>query len=299
MSAHRLLLDVSSLMYRAFFAMGDTVATKDGRPIGAVHGYLDMVARLIAKRRPTEIVHCYDHEWRPTARTDMYPGYKANRPPEPEGLPAQFELLRRVLDLTGMTEAQTVGWEAEDAMAAFCVEAHADDLIEMVSGDRDLIQLVRDPTVKLLYTVRGVSDLLEFDEAGVIAKYGVPPQRYIDFAILRGDPSDALPGVRGVGEKTALALVLAYPDMDAMLAAAAAAPTDGPLAKPALRSKLLDARDYVGIMQELVPAKWDAPLEIWGGERDDGALQELADELGIRGPLQRLVAALDAGPSEN
>lgn len=295
MSAHRLLLDVSSLMYRAFFAMGDTLATKDGRQIGAVHGYIDMVARLIAKRRPTEVVHCYDHEWRPTARTDMYPGYKANRPPEPEGLPAQFELLRRVLDLTGMTEAQTVGWEAEDAMAAFCAEAHEDDLIEMVSGDRDLIQLVRDPTVKLLYTVRGVSDLLEFDEAGVIAKYGVPPQRYVDFAILRGDPSDALPGVRGVGEKTALALVLAYPDLEAMLDAAAGEPADGPLARPALRSKLLDSRDYVGIMQELVPAKWDAPLEIWGGERDDEALQELADELGIRGPLQRLLAALDAG----
>ncbi|MCJ7832517.1 MAG: flap endonuclease [Actinobacteria bacterium] len=299
MSAQRLLLDVSSLMYRAFFAMGDTMSTPDGKPIGAVHGYLDMVARLIAKRRPSEIVHCYDHEWRPTERTDMYPGYKANRPPEPEGLPEQFVLLRRVLDLTGMTEAQTLGWEAEDAMAAFCAEAHEDDRIEMVSGDRDLIQLVRDPVVKLLYTVRGVSDLRDFDEAGVSAKYGVPPQRYIDFAILRGDPSDALPGVKGVGEKTALALVLAYPDLGAMLDAAATEPIDGPLSKPSLRTKLLDARDYIVIMLELVPAKWDAPLEIWGGDRDDAALQELADELGIRGPVQRLLAALDTGPIGN
>ena len=296
--SHRLLLDVSSLMYRAYFAMGDTAATKDGRKIGAVHGYLDMVARLVAKRRPDEVVHCYDHEWRPITRTDMYPGYKSNRPPEPEGLPEQFELLRRVLDLTGMTEAQTVGWEAEDAMAAFCAEAHDADLIEMVSGDRDLIQLVRDPAVKLLYTVRGVSDLLELDETGVVAKYGIRPQRYIDFAILRGDPSDALPGVKGVGEKTALALVLAYPDLVSMLDAAEAAPEDGPLSKPSLRTKLLDSRDYIGVMQELVPAKWDAPLEIWGGERDDVALQDLADELGTRGPVQRLLAALDAGTAE-
>jgi 5'-3' exonuclease len=227
----------------------------------------------------------------------MYPGYKANRPPEPEGLAAQFEMLRKVLDLTGMTEAQTVGWEAEDAMAAFCAEAHDEDLIEMVSGDRDLIQLVRDPAVKLLYTVRGVSDLRELDEAGVVAKYGIRPQRYIDFAILRGDPSDSLPGVKGVGEKTALALVLAYPDLDSILAAAEAAPEEGPLSKPALRTKLLDARDYIDVMLKLVPARWDAPLEIWGGERDDTALQELADELGTRGPVQRLLAALDAGPA--
>jgi DNA polymerase-1 len=113
---HRLLLDVSSMMYRAFFAMGETVAAHDGRPTGALHGYLDMVARLIVSRRPDEVVHAYDHDWRPVARTDIYAAYKANRPADPEALPAQFELLRTVLDLTGMTQVQTHGWEAEDCL---------------------------------------------------------------------------------------------------------------------------------------------------------------------------------------
>jgi len=294
--AHRLLLDVSSLTYRAFFAMGETAFTQDAKPSGAVHGYLDMVARLVRKRKPTEVVHCYDHEWRPTSRTDMYPTYKANRPPDPETLPPQFDMLRRVLDLTGMTQAQTQGWEAEDAISAFCVEARETDLIEIVSGDRDLIQLVRDPVVKLLFTVRGVSELREFDEAGVMDKYGIPASRYCEFAILRGDPSDGLPGVKGVGEKTARALVQTYASIEEILEdASREQPAPGPLAaKPALRAKLLESADYIATMQRLVPVNWEAPLDLWGDERDDVALQDLANELGIRGPVQRLLAAMDS-----
>jgi 5'-3' exonuclease len=297
--AHRLLLDVSSLTYRAFFAMGETAVTRGGKPSGAVHGYLDMVARLVRKRKPTEVVHCYDHEWRPTSRTDMYPAYKANRPPDPETLPPQFEMLRRVLELTGMTQAQTEGWEAEDAISAFCVEARETDLIEIVSGDRDLIQLVRDPVVKLLFTVRGVSELLEFDEAGVMDKYGIPAARYCEFAILRGDPSDGLPGVKGVGEKTARALVQTYSSIEEILEdAATPRPRAGPLAaKPALRTKLVESADYIATMQRLVPVNWEAPLDLWGGERDDAALHDLANELGIRGPVQRLLAAMDSTAS--
>lgn len=296
---HRLLLDVSSLMYRAFFAMGETSSTQEGMPSGALHGYLDMVATLVRKRRPDEVVHCYDHEWRPSSRTDMYPTYKANRPPDPETLPPQFEMLRRALDLTGMTQAQTKGWEAEDAISAFCVEARETDLIEIVSGDRDLIQLVRDPVVKLLFTVRGVSELLVFDEAGVLDKYGIPAARYCEFAILRGDPSDGLPGVKGVGEKTARALVQAYTSIEEMLGdAAEEQPRPGPLAaKPALREKLLGSADYIATMQRLVPVNWEAPLDLWGGERDDDALRQLADELGARGPVQRLLAAMDSAAS--
>src|SRR2546429_1932172 len=221
--AHRLLLDVSSMMYRAFFALREPgVFTRDGRPIAAVHGYLDMVTKLTVDRSPDEVVHVYDHDWRPVARTDIYPAYKGNRLPDPEDLPPQFVLLRQVLDATGMLQAQTEGWEAEDAIGAFCLDAREDDRIEIVSGDRDLIQVVRDPVVKLLFTVRGVSELLELDEAAVLAKYEVPASRYGEFAILRGDPSDGLPGVRGVGAKTARDLVLAYPSLDAMLEAAAA-----------------------------------------------------------------------------
>ena len=293
---HRLLLDVSSLMYRAFFAMGDTVAAPDGRPIGAVHGYLEMVTRLVVGRRPDEVVHAFDHDWRPVARTAIYPGYKANRAPDPGGLPPQFELLRDVLDLTGMLQAQTRGWEAEDAIGAFCEDSRDSDRIEVVSGDRDVIQLVRDPVVKLLYTVRGVSELIEFDEATVLERYGVPAGRYTEFAILRGDPSDGLPGVRGVGAKTAQALVAAYPSLDDMLADAAGdAPREGPLkGKPALRARMREASEYIAAMQRIVPVNATAPLDLWSGERDDAAARALADELGVRGPMQRLLAALDS-----
>jgi 5'-3' exonuclease len=292
---HRVLLDVSSLMYRAHFAMRDGVRTQGGRSVGALHGYLDMVARLVVDRRPDEVVHAYDHEWRPVARTDLYAGYKANRPPDPEGLPEQFSMLRQVLDLTGMPQAQTRGWEAEDAIGAICAAADATDRIEIVSGDRDLIQLVHDPVVRLLYTLRGVSDLLEFDEAEVMERYGVPASRYAEFAILRGDPSDDLPGVRGVGEKTARALVQTYASLDELLAdAATAEPRPGPLrGKPALRARLRESVEYVAAMQRLVPINATPPLDRWQGERDDAGLEQLADELAIRGPVRRLRAALD------
>jgi 5'-3' exonuclease len=293
---HRLLLDVSSMMYRAHFAMGELVASPAGRRVGAVYGYLDMVARLVTSRHPDEVVHAYDHEWRPVARTDLYAGYKSTRTPDPEGLPEQFTMLRQVLDLTGMPQAQTRGWEAEDAIAALCAEAGAKDRLEIVSGDRDLIQLVRDPVVKLLFTVRGVTELLELDEAAVIERYGVPPDRYAEFAILRGDPSDDLPGVRGVGEKTARALIQTYGSLDELLAdAAAPEPGPGPLkGKPALRARLRESVDYIEAMKRLVPVNAEPPLDRWVGERDDAGLSELADELGVRGPAGRLRAALDS-----
>jgi 5'-3' exonuclease len=190
-----------------------------------------------------------------------------------------------------MLQAETKNWEAEDAIGAFCLDAAPDDRIEIVSGDRDLIQLVRDPVVKLLFTVRGVSELLELDEKGVLDKYGVPASRYAEFAILRGDPSDGLPGVRGVGEKTARTLVQAYPSIKTMLKAAE---EEDPSIKRAVRAELRAARGYLATMQELVPVNAIAPLSLWAGERDDEALNALATTLGSTGPVRRLVAALDA-----
>ena len=293
---HRLLLDVSSLGYRAYFGLRDLVRAPDGTSVGTVFGYLDMVTKLVVSRRPDEVVHVYDHDWRPTMRTQLYAGYKGNRPPEPEGLPEQFALLRRVLDLTGMRQAEAPGWEAEDAIGGLCKDAGNDDRFEMVSGDRDLIQLVRDPSVRLLFTVRGVSELLELDEAAVLAKYGVPASRYAEFAILRGDPSDALPGVTGVGEKTARALIEVYGSLDELLDDASSdEPKAGPLrGKPALRARLREARDYLSAMRRLVPIETDTALEVWSGQRDDAALRMLADEHGFRGPVVRLLAALDS-----
>ena len=280
------------MFYRAYFAMREPgVFTADGRAVGALHGYFDMVTKLIVDRRPDEVVHVYDHDWRPVARTDIYAGYKAARPPEPEDLTLQFALLRELLDKTGMLQAQTEGWEAEDAIGAFCIEATDEDRIDIVSGDRDLIQLVRDPVVRLLFTLRGVSELGVYDEAGVLEKYGVPASRYAEFAILRGDPSDGLPGVKGVGAKTAKELVDKFPSIDAMVEAAEA--SRGGL-KPALRARLIDAKAYLADMERLVPVNATAPLSLWAGERDDDGLLDEAGELSLRGPLQRLLAALSS-----
>jgi 5'-3' exonuclease len=280
------------MFYRAYFAMREPgVFAKDGRSVSALHGYLDMVTKLVVDRRPDEVVHVYDHDWRPVARTDIYAGYQAARPEEPKELTIQFVLLREILDRTGMLQAQTENWEAEDAIGAFCVEAGDEDRIEIISGDRDLIQLVRDPVVKLLFTLRGVSELLELDEAGVLAKYEVPASRYAEFAILRGDPSDDLPGVRGVGAKTAKDLVLAYPSIEAMLEAAEAGQMT---IKPGVRAKLVESREYLDAMQRIVPVNATAPLSIWAGDRDETAATDLAAELGVKGPAQRLLAALSA-----
>ena len=296
---HRVLLDVSSLMYRAFFAMGDTERAPDGRPIGAVHGYLDMVARLMQSRRPDEVVHAYDHEWRPVARTDLYAGYKANRPPDPEGLPEQFVLLREVLDLTGMLQAQSpgLGGRGRDRRA-LRGRRRGRPRREVVSGDRDLIQLVRDPVVKLLYTVRGVSaSCSSSTRRASWRSTACPRARYAEFAILRGDPSDGLPGVQGVGEKTARALVQTYGSIEEMLEDAPSdEPQPGPMkGKPALRARLLRCRATTStMMRQIVPVNVDAPLERWQGERDDEALGALAEELGLRGPVKRVLAAMDS-----
>src|SRR5207245_10436810 len=169
--------------------------------------------------------------------------------------------------------------EGEDAIGAICVQSSNGMRVDVVTGDRDLIQLVRDPDVRVLFTVRGVTDLRQLDDAGVRAKYGVPASRYADFAILRGDPSDGLPGVRGVGEKTARSLVNAYPDLGALVQDATSKALPGPpLRKPlSLRPAIRDAAPYIATMLEVVPIRIDLDVRIRRESRDDGRLDELAD----------------------
>lgn len=295
---HRLLLDTSSLFYRAFFAVPATITDGQGRPVNAVRGYLDMTARLIRARDPDEVVHVYDDDWRPADRVAAYPGYKAARPPEPPEITEQLRLLREVLDLVAMAQASAPGWEAEDAIGTLCARAGERDRVEVVTGDRDLIQLVRDPTVRVLFTRRGVSELDQLDEGAVRARYGVPPQRYADLAILRGDPSDGLPGVPGVGPKTALALVTAYPDLDDMLEDARAdRARPGPLrGAPGLKARLRGAARYLESMRQVVPIRTDLDLAEWRGRPDAKRLERLAERRAIADPVRRLREALDAQP---
>ena len=177
--AHRLLLDTSSLLYRAFFGLPTGIKDPSGRAVNAVHGYLDMTARLYASRKPDSLTHVYDDVFVPASRAEAYPPYKAHRPEDPPELPPQFDLLEEALAALGQERAHATGWEADDAIAALAHSAAPGDLIEIVTGDRDLLQLVRDdgPTVRVLFTVKGVTDLATFDEAAVLAKYGVPASR--------------------------------------------------------------------------------------------------------------------------
>jgi 5'-3' exonuclease len=294
--SRRILLDTSSMMYRAFFSVPQSIVDAEGRPVNAAHGYLDMTARLVEAREPDRVEHVYDADWRPAPRVAAYEGYKAARPPDPEPLPGQFDVVRDVLEALGEPQAEAPGWEAEDAIGALAAAAPKRDRIDIVTGDRDLIQLVRDPAVRVLFTVKGVSDLRILDEAGVEERFGVPASRYIEFAVLRGDPSDGLPGVRGVGEKTARALVQAYPGIDEMLEDAARPnPRHRPLkGSPQLRAKLRDAEGYLATMRDVVPIRTDVEVRTWSSPRDDERLEDLAQRHRLTGPIGRLRTALDS-----
>ncbi|HWH33294.1 MAG TPA: 5'-3' exonuclease [Egibacteraceae bacterium] len=287
--AHRMLLDTSSLFYRAYFALPTSIKAPDGTPVNALRGYLDMTARLLHNHRPDEVLHVRDDEECPAPRLAAFPAYKQHRPPMPEGLPEQFALLWPLLAALGMDMVDSAGWEADDAIGTLCAQAAPGDRVDVVTGDRDLIQLVRDadPPVRLLFTLKGVSELGVFDEAAVRAKYGMPAARYAEFATLRGDPSDGLPGVKGVGEKTALQLVTAYPSLEGLYADLLSQP-------PGLARKLSDARDYVTAMRDVVPVRRDVALRRAPGTRDDARLDELAAAWNLEAPLRRLREVLDA-----
>jgi len=283
---YTLLLDTSSLTYRAFFALPASITDDAGQPVNALRGYLDMTARLVTDHRPDDVLHVFDADWRPAGRVAAYPDYKGARAPDPDGLPEQFPMLRDLLHTMGQTCVEAPGWEADDALAVLCAGVEAPDRIDIVTGDRDLIQLVRDPVIRVLYTLRGVSELRVFDAAEVQARYKVPPQRYIDFAILRGDPSDGLPGVPGIGEKTAQRLVAAYDTLDALIA-------DADAQTPRMAERLRASGEYVAAMRAVVPLRDDVELRRVEGVRDDARADELAATHSIEGPVGRLRAAID------
>lgn len=290
---YTVLLDTSSLMYRAFFALPTTLTGMDGVPINAIHGYLDMTGRLWRDLQPNNVVHVYDHDWRPAPRVTLYPGYKADRPDDPPELPPQFDLLRHVLDALGAEQAEAEGWEADDAIGALCAQADAGERIDVVTGDRDLLQLVHDSNhsggplkaaIRVSITVKGVGEMATFDEQAVIDKYGIPPHRYVDFAILRGDPSDGLPGVKGIGEKTARALIERYPSLEALLADAASQ-------TPRLATNLRDATQYIAAMQQVVPVRTDVAVQRHAPTPQEDRLDELGERHKLAGAFRRLRAS--------
>jgi len=252
-----LLLDAASLLYRAYHSVPELRAP-DGTKVHAAMGFLNYVSRLLPDRRPGRFYAALDNDWRPAFRVEALPTYKTHRlagpddPPDDVGL--QFPILLQIFDAIGLSYAEAEGYEAEDVIATLA--ARTDERVEIVTGDRDLFAIVRDPRVKVLYTLRGVSDLAEVDEAWIANKYGIPGDRYLDYALLRGDPSDGLPGVAGIGEKTASALLRRYGSLDVALAA--------PDLDPAVRLKLKRSAEYLDAARRVVAPVAEVPIR--GGD---------------------------------
>jgi 5'-3' exonuclease len=286
-----LLIDGSSLAYRAYHAI-PTILAPDGKTeTNAVYGFLGFLSRLIPDRRPSRLWVALDADWRPAFRVEALPAYKAHRVAaegdEPDPVEPQIPMIVEVLDAVGVSTASAEGFEAEDAIAALA--KIADGPVEVVTGDRDLFALVRDPKVRVLYTLRGVSDLANVDQAWIHEKYRIPGDRYMDYAILRGDPSDGLPGVAGIGEKTASELLRKYGSLDGILAANDLSPT--------IRSKLHRAADYLIGARRVVAMAEDCPVVGGTGElpatpRDPAALKEVTERYGLVAAAERVVAAL-------
>jgi 5'-3' exonuclease len=285
-----LVIDYSSLLYRAFFSMPGAV------PAHAVHGFLNMLARLLGDRRPARLAIAVDEDWRPAFRVRAIPSYKAHRVATGEGeedeedeeLEAQEALGRTLLDAMGFGVVGARGFEADDVVATLA--ARERDRVEIVSGDRDLFALIRDPRVAVLYPLRGTSDLATVDEAEITRRYGIPGTAYGDFALLRGDPSDGLPGAGGIGERTARRLIAEHGSLAAVL--------ESHTLPPAVARKIDASRAYLETARRVIPPVADAPvgdvpLALPSGPRHPRVLARLAREHELGRPIERVRRALD------
>jgi len=290
-----MLLDTASLYFRAFYGVPETMRAPDGRPVNAVRGLLDFIARFVEQYSPAELACCWDNSWRPVWRVELVPSYKAHRVAAadveevPAGLDAQVPLIVDVLSAAGLPVLGADGYEADDVIGTLATRAAGP--VEVVTGDRDLFQLV-DDRVRVLYCGRGVAKHDRVDDAWLSAKYGITGAGYVDFAVLRGDPSDGLPGVAGIGEKTAATLIAAYGDLDGIVAAA----QRGELA-PAVTRRLGEAAEYLGPARRVVAVATDVPLPaidltLPAAPPDPAAFAELAASLGLGGSADRLLQAL-------
>jgi 5'-3' exonuclease len=295
-----MLLDTASLYYRAFFALPETVAAPDGTPVNAIRGLLDMIGRLVRDRQPSRLVACLDASWRPEFRVAAIPSYKAHRA-EPDGteqtppaLAVQIPLITQVLNDAGISLAEAAGYEADDVIGTL---AAADaGPVEVVTGDRDLFQVVDDSRgVRVIYAQRGIGKAETIDEAAIAAKYDIPGGAYADFAALRGDPSDGLPGVPGVGEKTAATLIRQFGSLAELLRALDLGHGGFPGGS---RKKLEAARSYLAVAPSVVRVATDVPLPELSPalpvKPDMSRLTEMGEALGLGSSLTRFLAAVTA-----
>jgi 5'-3' exonuclease len=295
-----MLLDTASLYYRAFFGMPDTVTGPDGTPVNAIRGLLDQMTRLVKVRQPSALVACWDNDWRPAFRVEAVPTYKAHRlAPDghseetPPALATQIPVIEQVLAAAGIAIAGHDGFEADDIIGTLATRAT--DPVDVVTGDRDLFQLVDDARqVRIIYTIRGLQNMDVIDEGAVAAKYAIPGRAYADFAALRGDPSDGLPGIPGIGEKTAAALIQAFGSVDGIRHALDMG--HGGFPKGA-RDKLEKARDYLDVSMSVVRVADNVPLPSVTGTLPavppSGVLiKELGERWGLGSSLSRFMSAV-------
>jgi len=282
-----LLIDASSLFFRAFYGIPVTVRAPGGEPVNAVRGFLDMLGRLLVDRNPRSLVVATDEDWRPAFRVEVLPSYKAHRVAEP--IPPQLEpqvpIILEVLNAVGLEVVGAAGFEAEDVIASLLPQLRG--TVEIVTGDRDLFALVRDPEVSVLYVQQGIGRLVAVNEAEIERRYGIPGRSYGAFAILRGDPSDGLPGLAGVGEKTAAALVRRHKDLDGIVREARL----GPAALAYLEQARRVALPVATI--PLSPPRGGRP----GQPADPARLERLAERYNLAAPVARLLRALAGGES--
>jgi 5'-3' exonuclease len=294
-----MLLDTASLYFRAFHGVPESITAPDGTPVNAARGLLEFIANLVTQRAPTRLVACMDADWRPAFRVRAIASYKAHRlspsggETVPAGLVPQVPLIEDLLDALGLARVGVAGYEADDVIGTLAHREGGATPVDVVTGDRDLFQLVDDAgQVRVLYTAKGVGRHEIVTEDVVTAKYRIPGRAYADFALLRGDPSDGLPGVPGVGEKTAAALVTKYGGLAGILAA-----LDDPASGLGPRAKLAAAREYLAVAPAVVRVATDVPLPDYddrlpAAPRDPERLVDLADRYNLDGPLNRVLAAL-------
>ena len=279
-----MLIDGSSLMFRAFYGIPATAfKAPNGMPVNAVRGFLDMMGRLVSDRKPKRLAVATDEDWRPAFRVKVMPSYKTQRLDRgamPAELAPQEPVLWEVLRAIGVEVIGAAGFEAEDVIASLLPKVSG--RVEIVTGDRDLFSLVRDPDVCVLYTQQGIGRLVVVDEAEIERRYGVPGRSYGDFAVLRGDPSDGLPGVPGVGEKTAAQLVRRYQDLDGIIASGRLGPAANTYIDQARTVAMPVSRARVPQPTGTIPAR----------ARDPQALGRLDETYGIASVTERLIRSL-------
>jgi 5'-3' exonuclease len=300
-----MLLDTASLYFRAFFGVPDTVTAPDGTPVNAVRGLLDFITRLVEEYEPTHLACCWDNDWRPQWRVDLLPTYKAHRvevrrpgdTPDieevPDPLERQIPLIVATLEAFGITIVGADHYEADDVIGTLATGAGMP--VDIVTGDRDLFQLVDDAAgVRVLYTARGVGRHERVTDEVVRAKYAVGAHQYAAFATLRGDTSDGLPGVAGIGDKTAAVLLNRFGDLDAIIAAAL--DPDGDMG-PGPRGKIKAALDYLAVAPTVVAVARDIDLgspdlALPRAPKDPEMLEAIAEQWGLTSPVRRLTEVL-------